>query len=84
MATSMEADSEVLFKEKREGKGVKTETAVDDATLRFRLQGINSSHVAPGTGSGAPRRGRRGAAKDRAEEVLGLKSTTEKATSKDE
>ena len=33
MATSMEADSEVLFKEKREGKGVKTETAVDDATL---------------------------------------------------
>ena len=29
MATSMEADSEVLFKEKREGKGVKTETAVD-------------------------------------------------------
>ena len=25
----MEADSEVLFKEKREGKGVKTKTAVD-------------------------------------------------------
>ena len=65
MATSMEADSEVLFKEKREGKGVKTETAMDDATLRF-----DSSHVAPGTGSGAPRRGRRGAAKDRAEEIL--------------
>ena len=35
MATSMEADSEVLFKEKREGKGVKVETAVDEATLRF-------------------------------------------------
>ena len=32
MATSMEADSEVLFKEKREGKA---ETAVDDTTLRF-------------------------------------------------
>ena len=31
MATSMEADSEVLFKEKREEKGVKTDTA----TLRF-------------------------------------------------
>ena len=30
-----------------------------------RLQG----HVAPGTGSGAPRQGRRGAAKDRAEEI---------------
>ena len=35
MATSMEADSEILFKEKWEGKGVKVETAVDDATLRF-------------------------------------------------
>ena len=31
----MEADSEVLFKEKREGKGVKAETAVHDATFRF-------------------------------------------------
>ena len=29
MATSMEADSEVLFKEKWEGNGVKAETAVD-------------------------------------------------------
>ena len=47
MAMSKEADSEVLFKEKWEGKGVKTETAVDDATLR----------------------GRRGSAKDRAEEI---------------
>ena len=34
-----------------------------------RLQGINPSHVSPGTGSGALRRGRRGAAKDRAEEI---------------
>ena len=33
MATSMDADSEVLFKEKREEKGVKAETAADDATI---------------------------------------------------
>ena len=32
-------------------------------------QGINASHVAPGTRSGAPRRGRRGPAKDLAEEI---------------
>ena len=38
MATSMEADSEVLFKEKREEKGVKAETAGDEATLRFDLR----------------------------------------------
>ena len=38
MATSMEVDSEVHFKEKREGKGVKTETAVDDATLQFEFR----------------------------------------------
>ena len=64
MATSMEADSEVLFKEKGEGKGVKVETAVDNATLRFDFRAST-----PATGSRAPRRGRRGAAKDRAEEV---------------
>ena len=52
MATSREADSEVLFKEKQEGKGVKRETAVDDATLRFDF-----SHVGPGTWSGAHRGG---------------------------
>ena len=38
MATSMEADSEVHFKERQEGKGVKTETAVDDATLQFEFR----------------------------------------------
>ena len=64
MATSMEADSEVLFKEKREGKGVKTETAVDDATLRFDFRAST-----PATSPRTPRRGRQGAAKDRAEEV---------------
>ena len=35
MATTMDAGSEVLFKEKREEKGVKAETAVDDATIPF-------------------------------------------------
>ena len=38
MATSMEADSEVHFKERQEGKGVKTETAGDDATLQFEFR----------------------------------------------
>ena len=65
MATSMEADSEVLFKEKRKGKGVKEETAVDDATLRFDFRASTPATSMCGT----PRRGRRGAAKDRAEEV---------------
>ena len=64
MATSMEADSEVLFQKKREGKGVKAETAVDDTTLRFNFRALT-----PATSSGTPGRGQRGAAKDRAEEV---------------
>ena len=50
MATSMEADSEVLFKEKREGKGVKAETAVDDATLRFDFRASTSATQHPGRG----------------------------------
>ena len=50
MATSMEADSEVLFKEKREGKGVKAETAVD---VDFRA---STSATSP-PGRGAEHRG---------------------------
>ena len=34
-----------------------------------RVQGINASRVAPGMRGGAPRRGRRGTPKDRAEEI---------------
>ena len=64
MATSMEADSEVHFKEKQEGKGVKTETAVDDATLQFEFRAST-----PAARGGAPRRGRRGTLQDRAEEI---------------
>ena len=51
MATSMEADSEVHFKEKREGKGVKTETAVDDATLQFEFRASTPAASAPGRGA---------------------------------
>ena len=51
MATSMEADSEVVFKEKREGKGVKTETAVDDATLRFGFRASTPATSPPGRGT---------------------------------
>ena len=51
MATSMEADSEVLFKEKREGKGVKAETAVDDATLRFDFRASTPAMLPPGRGA---------------------------------
>ena len=40
MATSTDADSEVLFKEKRKEKGVKAETAVDDATLWFDFKAL--------------------------------------------
>ena len=65
MATSMEADSEVHFKEKREGKGVKTETAVDDATLQFEFR---ASTPAASRGV-APRQGWRGTPKNRAEEI---------------
>ena len=50
-ATSMEADSEVLFKEKREGKGVKAETAVDDATLRFDLRASTPATPPPEWGT---------------------------------
>ena len=55
MATSMEGDSEVHFKEKREGKGVKTETAVDDATLQFEFRA--STPAASPSGGGAEHRG---------------------------
>ena len=51
MATSMEADSEVLFKDKREGKGVKTETAVDDATLWFDFRASTPATSPPGRGA---------------------------------
>ena len=51
MATSMDADSEVLFKEKREEKGVKAETTVDDATLRFDFRA--STPAMPALGRGA-------------------------------
>ena len=54
MATSMEADSEVLFKEKREGKGIKTETAVDDATLQFDFRATPATSP---PGQGAEHRG---------------------------
>ena len=50
MATSMEADSEVLFKEKKEGKGVKTETAVDNATLQFDFRASTPATPPPGRG----------------------------------
>ena len=50
MATSMEADLEVLFKEKREGKGVKAETAVDNATLRFDFRASTPATSPPGRG----------------------------------
>ena len=55
MATSMEADSEVHFKERQEGKGVKTETAVDDATLQFEFRA--STPAASPSGRGAEHRG---------------------------
>ena len=64
MDTSMEADSKVLFKEKREGKGVKAETALDDATLQFDFRASTVATPPPGTGSVTPRRGQRGAVKD--------------------
>ena len=50
MATGMEADSEVLFKEKREGKEVKGEIAVDDATLRFYFRASTLAKPPPGQG----------------------------------
>ena len=55
MATSMEADSEVHFKERQEGKGVKTETAGDDATLQFEFRA--STPAASPSGRGAEHRG---------------------------
>ena len=57
MATSMEADPEVLFKEKREGKGIKAETAVDAATLRFDLRASTPATSAPGRGAARSSKG---------------------------
>ena len=53
MATSMDADSEVLFKEKREEKGMKAETAVDDATIRFDFRASTPATPPPGRGTEA-------------------------------
>ena len=69
MATSMGAETELLIKEKREEKGVKAETAVDDATHRFDYRASTPATPPPGQGSGAPRRGRRGATMGRVEKV---------------
>ena len=49
----MDADSEVLFKEKREEKGVKAETAVGDATLRFDFRALTPATPPPGRGAEA-------------------------------
>ena len=54
MATSMDADSEVHFKEKREEKGVKAETAVDDATIRFDFRASTPATPPQGQGTEAP------------------------------
>ena len=53
MATSMDADSEVLFKEKREEKGVKAETAVDNATIRFDFRASTPAKPPPERGTEA-------------------------------
>ena len=83
MATSMEADSEVHFKEKREGKGVKTETAVDDATLQFEFRASTPAASPPGRGE--EHRGEDDKEHRRIELKkfsLRLRSTTAKATSR--
>ena len=49
----MDADSEVLFKKKREEKGVKAETAVDDATIRFDFRASTPATATPGRGAEA-------------------------------
>ena len=51
IATTMEADSEVLFKEKTGGKGCEDGDSCGRRHPPVRLQGINASHVAPGQGA---------------------------------
>ena len=53
IATSMDANSEVLFKEKQEEKGIKAETAVDDATIRFDFRASTPATPPPGRGTEA-------------------------------
>ena len=53
MATSMDADSEVHFKEKREEKGVKAETTIDDATIQFDFRALTPVTPSPGRGTEA-------------------------------
>ena len=67
MATDMDADSEVPFKEKREEKRVKAETAVDDATIRFDFRASTPATPPPGRGGDA--RGGDGATSGRIEKV---------------
>ena len=55
MAKSMDADSEVFFKEKREEKGVKAGTAVEDVTIRFDFRA--STLATPPLGRGTEARG---------------------------
>ena len=49
----MDADSEVLFKEKPEGKGVKTETTADDNTIRFDFRASTPAMQLLGRGAEA-------------------------------
>ena len=50
MATSMDADSKVPFKEKREEKGVRAETTVDDATIWFDFRALKGAEARGGDG----------------------------------
>ena len=77
MASIMDVVSEVLFKEKREEKEIKAETAMDDATIRFDFTA--STPATPPPGRGAEARG----GDSEEQRWVELKNTTGRATSKD-
>ena len=58
MATNMDPDSEVIFKEKEEKKGIKEEGTTEDATILFEFQA--STLAIPVTSQ--PERGKEGQA----------------------
>ena len=81
MATSMDADSKVLFKEKREEKRVKAETVVDDATTGLILE----HQPLPRHPRDEERRPEAGTVRsiNGSSSALGLKNIMGRATSKD-
>ena len=85
MATNMDPDSEVIFKEKEEEKGIKGEGTTEDATIRFdfRASTLAIPAMTQPEGRAEPERVRSIGRSSLRNSASGRKSTMGRSTSKD-